>query len=143
LRAVGKTFWCSGPNRHQGKIHLLVVRPAKSACPEMYLVTLNDAEHGPIRFGKPGWKTDGVEAISVSVRHTRYEAMLLMTAGSWIQSEWGRWRVSADGRRLELVAGEGGDLWRGTTRDMWFCPIRAMFRSCSTSGMRARSILSN
>jgi hypothetical protein len=68
----------------------------------MYLVTLNDAEHGPIRFGKLGWKTDGVEAISVSVHQTRYEAMLLMTAGSWIQSEWGRWQVSNDGRRLEL-----------------------------------------
>jgi hypothetical protein len=68
----------------------------------MYLVTLNDAEHGPIQFGKPGWKTDGVEAISVSVRHTRYEAMLLMSARSWIQSKWGRWQVSADGRRLVL-----------------------------------------
>ena len=102
LRAVGKTFWCSGPNRYQGKTHLLIVRPAKSACPEMYLVTLNDSEHGPIQFGKPGWKTDGVEAISVSVRDTRYEAMLLMTAGSWIQSAWGRWQVSADGRRLVL-----------------------------------------
>jgi hypothetical protein len=76
----------------------------------MYLVTLNDAEHGPIQFGKPGWKTDGVEAISVSVRHTRYEAMLLMTAGSSIQSEWGRWQMSADGRRIELAEGEEGDL---------------------------------
>jgi hypothetical protein len=44
LRAIGRTFWCSGPNRYQRKIHLLVVRPVKSASPEMYLVTLNDAE---------------------------------------------------------------------------------------------------
>lgn len=54
LRAIGKTFWCSGPNRFQGKSHLLVVRPAKSACPESYLVTLNDVEHGPIQFEKRG-----------------------------------------------------------------------------------------
>jgi hypothetical protein len=109
LRAIGKTFWCSGPNRYQGKTHLLVVRPAKSMNPETYLVTLNDAEHGPIQFGKQGWKTDGVEAISVSVRHTRYEAMLLMKSGGSVQSEWGRWQVSADGRRLEMdVRMEGG-----------------------------------
>jgi hypothetical protein len=109
LCAIGKTFWCSGPNRYQGKNHLLVVRPAKLACPETYLVTLNDAEHGAIQFGKPGWKADGVEAISVSVRQIRYEAMLLITAGGWIQSEWGRWQLSADGRRLVLAEQvEGG-----------------------------------
>lgn len=101
-RAIGKTFWCSGPNRFQGKNHLLVVRPAKSACPESYLVTLNNVEHGPIQFEKAGWKSQGVETISVSLRNTRYEAMLLMTAGSCVQSDWGRWQMSADGRRLEL-----------------------------------------
>jgi hypothetical protein len=110
LRTIGKTFWCSGPNRHQGKVHLLVVRPAKSACPEMYLVTLNNAEHGPIQFGKPGWKSHDVEAISISLRQTRYEAMLLMTAESWIQSKCGRWQLSVDGRRLVLSESEGGDL---------------------------------
>jgi len=110
LRAIGKTFWCSGPNRFQGRTHLLVVRPAKSACPEAYLVTLNDADHGPIQFGKPGWKSEDVEAISISLRHTRYEAMLLMTAEGWIQSEWGRWQLSVDGRRLVLSESEGGDL---------------------------------
>jgi hypothetical protein len=101
-RAFGKTFWCTGPCRHEGKIHLLVVRSAKSACPETYLVTLNDAEHGPIQFEKPGWKSQEIEAISISLRHSRYEAMLLMRAGSWVQSEWGRWQMNADGRQLVL-----------------------------------------
>ena len=101
-RAIGKTFWCSGPNRFQGKNHFLVVRPAKSARPGSYLVTLNNVENGPIEFGRSGWKSDGVDPISISVRHARYEAMLLMSAGSWIESEWGRWQMSADGRRLEL-----------------------------------------
>ena len=109
-RTIGKTFWCSGPNRYRGKVHLLVARPAKSMCPDAFLVTLNSAEHGPIRFEKQGWKSDGVEAISVSLRGQRYEAMLLIAVGGWVQSEWGRWQVSDDGRRLELADSEKGVL---------------------------------
>lgn len=108
LRTIGKTFWCIGPNHYLGKAHLLVLRLAKSACPESYLVTLNDAEHGPIQFGKPGWKSHGVEAISVSLRGQRYEAMFLMAADSWIQGQWGRWQMSVDGRRFVLDEHEEG-----------------------------------
>jgi hypothetical protein len=109
-RAMGKTFWCCGPNRFRGKTHLLFVRPAGSTCPDTHLVTLSSGEHGPIQFDKPGWKSRGVEPIAVSLRGRRYEAMMLITAGSWIQSDLGRWMISADGRRLVLSEGEKGVL---------------------------------
>ena len=47
----------------------------------------------------------GVQPISVSVRGARYEAMVLIGAMDWIETELGRWILSADGRRIELETG--------------------------------------
>ena len=89
LRAVGKTFLCSEPHHFAGKIHLLVERRATAETPEAYLVTLRSAEHGSIRFAKPGWKSAGVRSISISLRGQNYEAMLLLGDGDWVESDIG------------------------------------------------------
>jgi hypothetical protein len=109
-RAIGRTFLCSGPNQVAGRSHLLFVRTAAVAPPDAYLVTLNSAAHGSIQFDKPGWKSSGVQPISISLRGSRYEAMLLMGAADWIQSDLGRWIVDVADNRLSLSDREEGAL---------------------------------
>jgi hypothetical protein len=102
LRAVGKTFLCSEPHHFAGKIHLLVERRATAETPDAYLVTLRSAEHGSIRFAKPGWKSAGVRSISISLRSQNYEAMLLLGDGDWVESDIGRWQVDPVRCRIQL-----------------------------------------
>lgn len=103
LRSVGKTFLCSGPNRLGGQTHLLFARLLPKTEPDVYLVTVSDAFNGRISFSSPAWKSAGVQPISVSFRGLRYEAILLMGPGDWIESDLGRWSVSADNCRLVLA----------------------------------------
>ena len=93
LRSVGKTFLCSGPRQFAGKMHLLFERRAAGTVPDAYLVTLKSTEHGAIQFAKPGWKSAGVQPISISLRGEKYEAMLLFGSGDWVESDLGRWQV--------------------------------------------------
>jgi hypothetical protein len=102
-RAIGKTFVSPGPKQFEGRVHLLLERNVTTARPDAYLVTLNSAEHGSIRFDKPGWRSSGVQPISISLRGSRYEAMLLMGAADWVWSELGRWTVDGAGNRLSLA----------------------------------------
>ena len=104
-RSIGRTFLCSGPNQLAGKAHLLFVRLEIRAQPDTYLVTLNSIEHGLVRFDKPGWRSSGVQPLSISLRGARYEAMLLMGAEDWILSDVGLWKIEADLNRLWLTDG--------------------------------------
>lgn len=105
LRSIGKTFLCSGPSRLRGRTHLLFVRRLGGTEPDMYLVTVTDVSNGRISFSSPAWRSAGVQPISVSLRGIRYEAMLLMGPEDWIETELGRWSVSADNSRLVLAEG--------------------------------------
>ena len=107
-RAIGRTFVSSGPQNHAGKTHLLFTAPADKCNPDAYLVTVNGVEHGVVPFTRPGWRSQGVQPISVSLRGERFEAMLLMGISDWIESSLGRWQISADGRRLVLFCVEEG-----------------------------------
>jgi hypothetical protein len=73
--------------------------------PDAYLVTLKSAEHGAIQFAKPGWKSAGVLPISISLRRERYEAMLLLGPGDWVESGLGRWQVDQGDCRIRLREG--------------------------------------
>ena len=110
LRSIGKTFLCAGPNRLRGRTHLLFVRLLGESASDCYLVTMNEATNGRISFASPGWRSAGVRPISVSLRGSRYEAMVLMRQEDWIETDLGRWLVSADGRRLVLTVGATGGL---------------------------------
>ena len=107
-RAIGKTFLCSGPNEFAGRVHLLFQQLVKDVHPDGYLVALNSMEHGLIRFRKPGWMSAGVKPISISMRGLRFEAMLLIRADDWIESDLGRWRVNANGSGLSLSSSQDG-----------------------------------
>lgn len=107
-RVAGKTFLCSGPNQLEGRIHLLFVRTIDTSVPDAYLVTLNSVDHGSIRFDKPGWRSAGVQPISISLRGPRFEAMLLMGVVDWVQSDLGRWEIDAAHKGLSLCDGEEG-----------------------------------
>jgi hypothetical protein len=102
LRAVGRTFQCSGPHQFAGKMNLLFERRTTEMVPDAYLVTLKSTEHGAIQFSKPGWKSAGVRPISISLRGEKYEAMLLFGSGDWVESDLGRWLVDQSGCRIRL-----------------------------------------
>lgn len=101
-RAIGKTFFCSGPRHLEGRSHLLFARPASNATPEAYLATLNLLDHGSIQFDEPGWRSSGVRPISISLRAPRYEAMLLMGKQDWVETALGRWQIDPSNCRLLL-----------------------------------------
>lgn len=103
LRAIGRTFLCSGPRQFAGKMHLLFERRAPKASPDAYLVTLKFAEHGAIQFAKAGWKSAGVRPVSVSLRGPRYEAMLLFGDQDWVESDLGRWKIDRIRCRIWLA----------------------------------------
>jgi hypothetical protein len=108
-RAIGKTFLCSGPNQFAGKAHLLFQRLVRDAAPEGYLVALNSVEHGMIRFRQPGWRSSGVTPISISMRGSRFEAMLLIRTDDWIECDLGCWRMNANGTGVSLSCSRGGE----------------------------------
>jgi len=105
LRSLGRTFECSGPNFLNGRMHLLIRLPASSDAPDRFLVTLNEREYGRVWFATSSWRSAGVQPISVSVRGARYEAMVLISATDWVETELGKWILSADRRRIELETG--------------------------------------
>lgn len=102
-RVIGKVFWSEGPTVFGGKTHLLFSRPASIQLPDSYVITLSDPLHGQIHFRSSDWKSSGVQPVSISSRGQRYEAVVLLSAGDWIETGIGRWSVAADGDRLELT----------------------------------------
>jgi hypothetical protein len=110
LRAIGKTFLCSEPRQFAGKMHILFERRSAEMVPDAHLVTLRYAEHGAIQFAKPGWKSAGVQPISISLRGEKCEAMLLFGSGDWVESDLGRWQVDQTQCRLWTVNACEGEL---------------------------------
>lgn len=102
-RAIGQTFLCSTPRQFAGKMHLLFERRTRRMTPDAYLVTLKDAEHGAIQFAQPGWRSDGVRLVSISLRGQRYEAMLLFGERDWVKSDVGRWQIDEIHCRIALT----------------------------------------
>ncbi len=110
-RAVGMTGFSPGPMQFDGRAQLLLERKAEKSVPDAYLVTMNSADHGFIRFKEAGWRSSGVQPISISLRRQRYEAMLLIGPEDWVQSELGRWHIDPAGTRLTLMACEKEISW--------------------------------
>jgi hypothetical protein len=104
-RSIGKTFECSGPNLFDGRMHLLVRLPPTKTLPIAFLSRSTSVRMGTYRSQPAHGDRDGVQPISVSVRGARYESMVLMSATDWIETDLGRWILSADGRRIELETG--------------------------------------
>jgi hypothetical protein len=102
-RISGKTFHSPGPVVYNQKISVLFDLPAKGQEPDAYLVTLNHLDHGAIEFKTKSWRSKGLQPISVSRFHERYQAMLLMRPGDWVQSSLGFWQVCGNSNQLQLA----------------------------------------
>ena len=108
-RIPGRTFRTSGPRLHGGKIHLLFDFPAAGESPDAYLATLRPESHGGIEFRDKHWRSPGVQPIAVSKQRDRYEAMVLIQPGHWIETLRGRWKISTATHQLELHKGRDLD----------------------------------
>jgi hypothetical protein len=105
-RISGKTFQAAPPRLHDNKVHLLFEFPGTGQTPDTYLVTLHPETHGAIAFRNKNWRSPGLQPIAVSRQHDRYEAMLLMRPGHWVETERGRWQISPATGNLELYSAE-------------------------------------
>jgi hypothetical protein len=105
-RIPGKTFQAAPPRLHDGRIHLLFEFPGAGQTPDAYLVTLHPETHGAIAFRNKNWRSPGLQPIAVSRQRDRYEAMLLMRPGHWVETERGRWQISPTTGNLELRSAE-------------------------------------
>jgi hypothetical protein len=102
-RALDKIFFSDGPKRIDGRLHLLLSRAGDGKNePSRFIVTMTSELHGQIVFTSRSWKSAEAQPISISLSHSRYEAMLLIGSGDWIKTNLGYWSISNDGRRVEL-----------------------------------------
>ena len=99
-RMIGRVFDCEEPCvwRGQNKILFKTLLPSRAE-PDRYMVVTRAAEVGRIRVGEPGWCSDDVWVISLSESRDNQEAMLLMPAHSWMQTELGRFVLETEARR--------------------------------------------
>lgn len=103
MRSLGKTFLSNGPTTKEGRTHLLLSRVANSdVAPEKYLVTVRSQDQGQISFTSRDWMSVGVQPISVSLRGSCFEAMLLLGEEDWIRTDLGTWTISQHGHRFGL-----------------------------------------
>lgn len=107
MRSVGRTFVSQGPTMLRGRTHLLLSRIAHNGVvPDRYLVTMKTQDHGHISFSSRDWMSGGVQPISVSLRGSRFEAILLLGEEDWIRTDLGTWTISQDGHRFALHTSE-------------------------------------
>jgi hypothetical protein len=103
MRSVGRTFFSQGPTTMQGRTHLLLSHLVQNdATPDRYLVTLSAQHNGHISFASHHWMSEGAQPISVSLRRSSFEAMLLLGETDWIATDLGTWAVSRDGHSFTL-----------------------------------------
>jgi len=109
MRSVGRTFLSHGPTTMQGRTHLLLSHLVQNKdTPDRYLVTLSAKHHGHISFASRHWMSEGAQPISVSLRGSSFEAMLLLGETDWITTDLGTWAISRDGRSFTLQTSESG-----------------------------------
>lgn len=97
---IGRVFECAEPCVWQGQNKLLFKRllnaPAK---PDGFLVVAQAQLVGKLIIGRADWRSAGTWLISFSESHDQQEAMLLMPAHSWVQTELGRFVLEPEARR--------------------------------------------
>jgi hypothetical protein len=99
-RMIGRVFECAEPSVWQGQNKLLFKRlvnaPEK---PDGFLVAVRSPLVGKLTIGGTNWRSDDTWLISFSECGDQQEAMLLMPAHSWIQTELGRFVLEPEARR--------------------------------------------
>jgi hypothetical protein len=89
-RMVGCVFECAAPCVWNGANKILFRRILPSNfVPDLFLVVTQSKLVGRLLIGAEGWRSDGIFILSLSEHRELQEAMLLMPAGSWIQTTLG------------------------------------------------------
>jgi hypothetical protein len=90
-RMIDLVFECAEPCVWQGANKLLFMRTLSAPHkPDRFLVVLRNATHGTLKVGSQNWRSADIWLISFSECRDHQEAMLLMPAESWIETELGR-----------------------------------------------------
>jgi hypothetical protein len=99
-RSIGRVFECADPCVWQGDNKLLFQRalptPEK---PDAFLVVARPERTGRLMIGSAGWRSSETWLLAFSECSDQQEAMLLMPAHSWIQSELGRFVLEPEATR--------------------------------------------
>ena len=97
---IGRVFECAEPCVWQGQNKLLFKRLLNaSEKPDGFLVVVRARQNGKLTIGRTDWRSPGTWLISFSECRDQQEAMLLMPAHSWIQTELGRLVLEPEARR--------------------------------------------
>ena len=116
--ACGSTFVCSDLAYAYGGNRLLFLRRnGGSQQPDLYLVTVSSDAHGAIDFSSNVWRSVFTQVIAISQLRHQQEAMLLMSAGDWLQTSNGFWRLrvpSESDQPTELIRAGGCELREDT-----------------------------
>ena len=103
-RMIGRVFACAEPSVWQGQNKLLFKRllnpPEK---PDGFLVVVRSPLVGKLTIGGTNWRSAEPWLISFSECGEQQEAMLLMPAYSWLQTEMGRFVLEPEKRRPWLA----------------------------------------
>ena len=87
---IGRVFECAEPCIWQGQNKLLFKRLLNaSEKPDGFLVVVRARQNGKLTIGRTDWRSPGTWLISFSECRDQQEAMLLMPAHGWIQTELG------------------------------------------------------
>ena len=90
-RMIDRVFECAEPCVWQGANKLLFMRTLSAPHkPDRFLVVLRKATHGTLKVGSQNWRSADTWLISFSECRDQQEAMLLMPAHNWIETELGR-----------------------------------------------------
>ena len=111
-RMINRVFECANPCVWQGENKLLfkwmLSVPEK---PDGFLTVVRPELTGTLKVGSPDWRSDDSWLIAFSECHDQQEAMLLMPAYGWIQTELRRFVLEPTTRRpwvarLKLASGQ-------------------------------------
>ena len=90
-RMIDRVFECAEPCIWQGANKLLFMRTLSAPHkPNRFLVVLRNATHGSLKVGSENWRSADTWLIAFSEYRDKQEAMLLMPAHGWIETELGR-----------------------------------------------------
>jgi hypothetical protein len=88
---INRVFECADPCVWLGLNKLLFKRTLSAPQkPDLFLVVVRPERTGVLRVGGANWRSDDSWLIALSEYRDQQEAMLLMPAYGWIQTELGR-----------------------------------------------------
>ena len=97
---INRVFECADPCVWNGDnkllLHRILPRPEK---PDTFLVVLRPVLTGRLDIGKSGWRCQQSWLLSLSECGEQQEAMLLLPAYGWIESELGRFTLQPERAR--------------------------------------------